>query len=202
MKAVPKYIFVVLLALAVSACSSKKDSKKQNDPEPKASVANTKTPAPSQPNPKAKYVEQASFTTLNGDKEVAVADFKGKVVVIDLWETWCKPCIASFPTLANLQKDFPKHLKVLAVTAGFTDTKADARKFVKNHDYDLTFLFDSNGLHKKLRVTGIPYRIFVDPKGNFIKTEIGNRGPKGDYKQIESVVEKYFPSASKGPLSK
>lgn len=196
MKATLKYIFVSLLALTVSACSSKKNNNKKADAKATVSVASDSTHINAQPIPKAKYVEQASFTTLDGNKTVAVSDFKGKVVVIDLWETWCKPCIASFPTLEKLQKDFPKHLKILAVTAGFTDTKADAKKFVDNHDYELTFLFDSNKLHKKLHVSAIPYRIFISPNGNFIKTEMGNHGPKGDYRQIASVVKKYFPSAS------
>lgn len=196
MKVIPKFIFILLLALTASACSSNKKAKKETDTQATASVANDSTQASDQQSPKAKYVEQASFTPLDSNKKVAVSDFKGKVVVIDLWETWCKPCIASFPTLQKLQDDFPKHLKVLAVDSGFNDTKADAKKFVKDNDYDLTFLFDSNDLHTKLRVTGIPYRIFVDPQGNFIKTEMGNHGPEGDYKQIKSVIENYFPSTS------
>jgi thiol-disulfide isomerase/thioredoxin len=195
MKISSKYIFVLLFGLIVAGCSSnssKKGTKKQDNLQ-KQHVSLTKA----DPHSIAKYVEQASFTALDG-KKVSVSDFKGKVVLIDFWETWCKPCIASMPTLNKLQKEFPDRLKVLAVTPGFTDTKADAKKFKENHDYIFTYAMDTNGLHKKLRVTGIPYRVFVSAKGKFIKTEIGNHGPKADSLLIAKVVKKYSSPGDKG----
>jgi thiol-disulfide isomerase/thioredoxin len=189
MKISSKYIFILLFTLIFAACSSKKDTQQQKDSKQDQQVSQTK----SDPQPVAQDAEQASFTSLDG-KKVSVSDFKGKVVVIDFWETWCKPCIASFPTLEKLQKKFPDRLKVLAVTPGFTDTKQDAKKFVNDHHYDLTFLMDTNDLHKKLHVTGIPFRVFIDANGKFIKTAEGSHGPTADYKLIKSVVEKHSSS--------
>lgn len=138
----------------------------------------------------ADYVEQASFTTLEGDS-VHISDYEGKVVLIDFWETWCKPCLASFPGIDSLKTKYPDQLEVLAVTPGFTDTKANAKEFAANHDYDFTYLMDSNGLHQKLNVVGIPYKIYIDPEGNFIESSLGSAGPEGDYKKIEQIIEKY-----------
>lgn len=174
-----KLVFFLMLAIIVG-CSSEtsdkqKEAKGQNKPEPS-------TPAG--------YVQQATFTDLDGNP-VSLSKFEGKVVMIDFWETWCKPCIASFPTLEKLQKEYSENFVVLAVTPGFTDTQEDAQAFANNHDYPFTYLMDSNNLHQKLGVRGIPYKVFVDPQGKLIKQSRGSYGPKEDYKQIKKIIEKY-----------
>ncbi|MDX1671319.1 MAG: TlpA disulfide reductase family protein [Balneolaceae bacterium] len=135
-------------------------------------------------------VKNAVFTDLQGN-EVALSEHKGKVVLIDFWETWCKPCISSFPTMQKLMDEYPERFVVLAVTPGFADTKEDAREFAQNHDYDFVYLYDSNKLHEKLGVQGIPFKVYVDPGGELIKTSRGSYGPEQDYKQAEDVIEKY-----------
>ncbi|HEX6983420.1 MAG TPA: TlpA disulfide reductase family protein [Balneolaceae bacterium] len=142
------------------------------------------------PNTPAEFVEQAVFTDLEGNP-VPISDFKGKVVMIDFWETWCKPCLASFPTLQKLQEAYPDKFVVLAVTPGFTDTVEDARSFASEHDYDFIWLMDSDDLHKKLGVQGIPYKVFVDAEGNFIKKSMGTAGPQADYKMIKQIIEEH-----------
>ncbi|MCW9707650.1 TlpA family protein disulfide reductase [Fodinibius salsisoli] len=138
----------------------------------------------------AEIIEQAAFTSLDGDT-VRVADFKGKVVMIDLWETWCKPCLASFPTLQKLQEEYPDNFVVLAVTPGFTDTVKDARAFAEEHDYNFAYLMDANKIHQKIGVQGIPFKLFVDAGGNFIKKSVGSYGPDEDYKKIKQIIEKH-----------
>jgi thiol-disulfide isomerase/thioredoxin len=198
MQTVLKYSFVVFLAIFAVSCSSnssKKEKKNATNPGQQSSLQQHTSLAKNEPHSIAQYVENASFTSLKG-KKISVSDFKGKVVLIDFWETWCQPCLASMPTLNKLQQEFPHRLKVLAVTPGFTDTKKDAQKFAKSHHYHFTYAMDTNGLHKKLRVTGIPYKVFVSAKGKFIKTAIGTHGPKADYKLVKGIVEKYSSPAS------
>lgn len=138
----------------------------------------------------ADYVEQASFSDFNGNP-VPLSDFKGKVVMIDFWETWCRPCIDSFPTMQKLVNDYPDDFVVLAVTPGFTDTKEDAQQFISQHDYDFVYLLDANNLHQKLEVQGIPYKVFVDAQGDFIKTVLGSAGPEKDYEKVRQIIEEY-----------
>src|SRR5699024_8849478 len=143
-----------------------------------------------QRSPIAGYVEQAAFTSLDGDT-VQVSDFKGKVVMIDLWETWCAPCIESFPTLQKLQEEYSDDFVMLAVTPGFSDTRKDAKAFADEHDYSFRFLMDSNELYKKIKVQNIPYKLFIDAEGNFIKKSLGSYGPKQDYKKIRKIIEEH-----------
>ncbi|SMO35470.1 TlpA family protein disulfide reductase [Fodinibius sediminis] len=174
-----KKVLPILLAAFIAGCGASGDSEEAASSEQQA-----------RPTTVAGHVEQATFTSLDGDT-VSVADFKGKVVMIDLWETWCKPCLASFPTLQKLQNEYEDEFVVLAVTPGFTDTKKDARAFAKEHDYNFTYLMDSNGLHKKIGVQGIPFKLYVDAEGNFIKKSMGSYGPDEDYKKVKAIIEKH-----------
>lgn len=169
-----KLLFLLLVPAIFMACGNNK-----NEQEPQ------KTPTT-----KAGWVEQASFVTLKGDT-IHVSDFKGKVVMIDFWETWCKPCIASFPTVDSLQQAFPNKFVALAVTPGFTDTLKDAQAFAKEHDYHFIYAMDTNKLHEKLEVRGIPFKVFIDANGKFIKTSVGSHGPEQDYIMIKAIIEKH-----------
>lgn len=136
----------------------------------------------------ASAVEQATFTDLEGNT-VSLSEYKGKVVLIDFWETWCKPCLASFKTMQQLVENYPDRFVVLAVTPGFTNSVEDAREFATNHDYDFVWLYDENKLHQKLEVIGIPYKVYVGPEGNYLKRSLGSNGPKADYEQAKTLIE-------------
>jgi len=180
MKNTAVYNFIIaFLFITIVGCNSSKSQNKEKTSQAKK--------APQTP---AEYVQQASFTDFDGNK-VTLSDYKGKVVLIDFWETWCRPCIDSFSTLEKLQEDYPDKFKVLAVNPGFSDSKADAKSFAKKHNYTFTYLLDSGNLHTKLDVQGIPYKVFVDPNGKFIKTVMGSHGPQEDYRDIKGVIEKH-----------
>lgn len=177
MSKVSQTVAVIVLSVLMLGCNSGKPSKE-------------KSQAKAQPTTKEGFVEQASFTDLNGNT-VSVSDYKGKVVLIDFWETWCRPCLATFPTLEKLQQEYPENFVVLAVTPGFSDTKEDAQSFAKNHDYSFNYLLDSTKLHEKLEVQGIPFKVYIDAEGNFIKQSMGTAGPEGDYEMIKKIIEKH-----------
>lgn len=173
-----KLLFVLLIGVLVGCNSSDEDNKKESKEEVTA------------PQTDATYVEQATFTDFEGDT-VALSDFEGKVVLIDFWETWCKPCLASFPTMQKIQEEYPDDFVVLAVTPGFTDTQEDAEAFAKENDYTFKYLMDSDNLHRKLGVQGIPFKVYVDAEGNFIEKLMGTSGPRGDYKKLKKIIEEH-----------
>jgi thiol-disulfide isomerase/thioredoxin len=71
-----------------------------------------------------------AFVDADG-KKTTPADFKGKVVVMNLWATWCAPCQAEMPTLAKLQQDYAgQPVKVVAVSIDKPDEVAKAKAFI------------------------------------------------------------------------
>lgn len=137
------------------------------------------------------YIEQATFVDMDGN-EVKVSDFEGKVVMVDFWETWCKPCLTSFPAMQEVLEDHSDDFVILAVTPGFTDTKEDAQSFIEENDYDFTYLMDENKVHQQMGVQGIPYKVYVDADGNFIKKSLGTTGSQEQqYEELAEIVEEY-----------
>lgn len=181
-----KGVFLIMtIGLVFSACSQENKQAEPSD-----------VPSAEQEVTDADYVEKARFLTMEGDT-VHTSDMKGKVVLIDFWETWCKPCLAIFPTMQKLLKEYPDDFAVLAVNPGFADTKEDAQQFISEHDYDFNYLLDSNNLSEQLGVQSIPFKVFVDAEGNYIKSSLGSYGADKDYEELKAIIEEHK-SGSRG----
>lgn len=180
------WILILLLAVGSFACGNSEEQPETKEPATEQSAENDTT----QHATDAEYVEQATFTDFDGDT-VAVSDFEGKVVMIDFWETWCKPCLASFPTMQKLQEEYPDDFIVLAVTPGFSDTQDDAESFAEDNDYTFEYLLDSDKVHQQLGVQGIPFKVYVDANGEFIEKSMGTSGPDEDYKKLKKLIEEH-----------
>lgn len=139
---------------------------------------------------RASIIKQAVFTDLDGN-EVTLADYRGKVLVVDFWETWCGPCLQVFPAFQDLREEFPEDFQVLAVTLGMMDGPDDARAFREDHDYDFQFLYDANGTSDQLGIFSIPFKMYIDPDGELIRSEIGSKGRSGDYDSALEVIREH-----------
>lgn len=178
-----RHLFIVFSAFTLlTACGNNNNQSEKNQSETEQTQSKELT--------EADYVERASFVDMSGDT-VHVSDFEGKVILIDFWETWCKPCLAIFPTMQKLLEEYPEDFVVLAVNPGFADTEEDARNFIAEHDYDFRYLLDSNDLNEKLGVQSIPFKVYVDAEGNFIKSSLGSYGEEKDYKELKSIIEEH-----------
>jgi thiol-disulfide isomerase/thioredoxin len=113
----------------------------------------------------AKPVPDVAFSDAGGN-HIKLTSFKGRWVLLNLWATWCAPCVAELPALARLQA-FAPGLKVLAVN---TDRGGiDAAAFLKNHHVDLPVLRDSDTvMMKSFVVYGLPMTVLINPDGNVV----------------------------------
>ena len=95
---------------------------------------------------------------------VELASLRGKVVVVEMWATWCKPCLASLPELAALAKhDAARGLEVLAVNL---DDAAAARALFDDRGYgSMTLLFDDDGAADRWGAATIPHAVVIDRGG-------------------------------------
>lgn len=74
--------------------------------------------------------------------ETIVNSYQGKkAVLINVWATWCAPCVEEFPEIVKLQRAYPEKLKVIFISGDFPDSRARALAFLKKQDVDWTTYF-------------------------------------------------------------
>jgi cytochrome c biogenesis protein CcmG/thiol:disulfide interchange protein DsbE len=116
---------------------------------------------------KRKAAPDGKLKTTEGEA-VRVADFKGKVLIVDYWATWCGPCKASFPKIDALYKKHKDEgLEVVAINENDEpkDMKAIA-EFVKETGASFTIALDSDGkLASKYAVETMPSTFVIDRSG-------------------------------------
>jgi thiol-disulfide isomerase/thioredoxin len=122
-------------------------------------------PAPLAAEAKPSPAPKTAFVDAKGAKHT-VADFKGKYVLVNLWATWCAPCVRELPSLAKLQAAVPG-LKVLAVDVEKKKPE-EAAAFLKGHQADALGVYVDPvlALLHAFGAYGLPASVLIDPKGN------------------------------------
>ncbi len=103
------------------------------------------------------------FTLHNGPQTVRLSQFRGKLVILNFWATWCAPCIDELPSLQELQKQRPD-VQVLAVS--IDDDPAAYAAFLKQYDISLLSVRDgSQGANLKYGSVRVPETFVLDRSG-------------------------------------
>lgn len=128
--------------------------------------------------------------TLEG-KEVKLSDYRGKVVIIDFWATWCPPCRKGIPDLISLQDEFKKDLVVIGISLDQQNTIKDLKPFIENYKINyLVVLGDEKVVKDYGGINAIPTSFIIDQKGNIVDSHVG-LVPKTVYvDQIKSLLKK------------
>jgi thiol-disulfide isomerase/thioredoxin len=107
-------------------------------------------------------------------RKIKVSDYRGKVVIVSFWASWCGPCRKELPVLAGVVKRVgPEHLQVIAIN--YHD-ELKPFKFVVDvlKDYPITILRDQNGkAARKYEVRGIPRMIIIGRDGKVSSDHTG-----------------------------
>ncbi|MFN0202755.1 MAG: TlpA family protein disulfide reductase [Bacteroidia bacterium] len=111
-------------------------------------------------------IENYRFQDANG-KKVRLSDFKGKVVVLDFWASWCQSCIVSFPTNQNIMQGEFYDKPVVLLTINVDANKSAFKKAVKQHKPPgiVVYAKPKHKIKKKLAVTFLPRYALIDKKG-------------------------------------
>ena len=114
-----------------------------------------------------------TFPGLDG-KMVRLSDYKGKVVLVNIWATWCPPCVDEMPSMEKLYQKFKgKNFEILAVSIDEPGLKAVA-PFMKKSNLTFPALIDSEGTIKAVYgITGVPESFIIDQQGILIKKIVG-----------------------------
>ena len=120
------------------------------------------------------------------DKMISLSSFKGSIVYVDVWATWCGPCIAEIPSLEKLQKDYEdKDIVFLSVSVD-TDKNAWDKMLVDDHLGGVQLWADGwSEITKSYAIFGIPRFILVDKTGTLISVD----APRPSSNEIRSLIE-------------
>jgi peroxiredoxin len=108
-----------------------------------------------------------------------LSNFRGKVVLVNLWATWCPPCVAELPVLDRIAADYADRGLVVLGVAGDENTQ-DVTDFLAKSPVHFEALFDPNGaIGTQYGITGYPETFFVDRQGRLQDKIIGPLPGKG-----------------------
>jgi peroxiredoxin len=116
-----------------------------------------------------------SLIDLNG-KKLGLRQFKGKIILLNFWATWCGPCKEEMPNLEALHQRFKeRNFVLLTISVDYEDLKP-VKEFIDKHHYTFPVLLDPKCETVDLfEVKGIPTTLLIDKKGRMVGKAIGPR---------------------------
>lgn len=104
-------------------------------------------------------------------KTRSLEDFKGKVIFLNFWATWCPPCIAEMPSIDKLHEEMGD--EVAFVLLSFDDDFEKAKAFDKRKGYDLPIYAPASNLPAMFQSSALPTTYVIDAAGNLAMTHKG-----------------------------
>lgn len=162
-------IFVLFLILPMLFCSKKKEAESSTDVN-------------------AKLAPYFTLPDVNG-KMVSLRDFKGKVLILDFWATWCPPCREEIPHFQNLYAQYKgKGLEIIGIAID-QGGRAAVKPFVEANRISYTILIGSEEVTNTYGgIIGIPTTFVVDRKGNIVKKYVGFRDKEVFEEDIKALL--------------
>ncbi len=121
-------------------------------------------------------VPQFQAKTINGNT-VSMDDFKGRLVILNFWASWCNPCISEIPSLASLVKRFNGQISLIAVSEDekLSDLQAFLKSFPELKSNNIYVVFDeSRELMTKYGTERLPESYLIGKQGKLIKKVVGS----------------------------
>lgn len=105
-------------------------------------------------------------------REISLDQYKGKIVMLDFWATWCGPCRTTMPLVENLQKEYPNDVVLLAVN--LQEPKNIVLDYVRRQNIASEVLLDESGaVGEAYGVVSIPMQVLLDKRGIVRHAQIG-----------------------------
>lgn len=117
-----------------------------------------------------------TLSDMNG-KAISLSQFRGKVVMLNFWATWCPPCRAEMPSIENLYRQLNKSGNFVLLAVNVEENARDSiKEFSSRSSLSFPILLDSKGQAANLyQVNGIPQTYLIDQKGVIVQKVDGGR---------------------------
>ena len=107
------------------------------------------------------------------DRPVKFSDYKGKAVFLNVWATWCPPCVREMPSIAALAAD-PRMKDVAFVCVSADANSGTVKRFMEGKGWPMTVL-RASGVPEVFATQGIPATFLIAPDGKIVSREEGAR---------------------------
>ena len=161
-----KTIFPIIILLAVTFFNCSKDKTNDNTPQTNGNYAPGENASLNKPAPDF-------ILASTGDKNIKLSDYRGKVVIVDFWATWCAPCRKGIPDLIEIQKEYGTDVVVIGISMD-TDTKGEVIPFIQKMGVNYPIAYADAGVVQSYGgVEAIPTSFIIDKNGNVVDSHIG-----------------------------
>jgi peroxiredoxin len=117
---------------------------------------------------------EVQLQDLNG-ADVNISDFRGKIVFLNFWATWCPTCVVEMPSMEKLHRKL-KDIDFALVTVSIQDSATEVKRFFKQNKLTFTALLDSSGKTVPgFGIRAIPTTLILDKTGRIIGRVMGPR---------------------------
>jgi peroxiredoxin len=111
----------------------------------------------------------------NPVRKKTIEDYRGEIVLLNIWATWCLPCRTEMPSMQRLEERLgPKGLRIVAVTVDDPGMEAKIQAFVDEYELTFEILHDAPGaIRRQYRTTGVPETFIIGRDGTIRRWIIG-----------------------------
>jgi peroxiredoxin len=187
------YLLLVLIFITGGCKKNKTEPMKQTKAKAETEIKPTQPIADSTPSTTGgKPAPAFTLQDLNG-KNVSLADFRGKVLILDFWATWCPPCVKEIPHFIELYEQYKdKGVEIVGISldqAGVSVVKA----FVQKYQIKYPIMMTDGKIDKAFGgIPSIPTTFLIDSAGNISKKYVGYN----DKAVFEADIKKLLPETN------
>lgn len=103
-------------------------------------------------------------------QEINMKSFKGQVIVVNLWATWCPPCVAEMPSFQKLYNDYGDKVIFLFIA---NDDPVKVDRFLAKNGYELPVFFQTSSAPEAMSSNALPTTYIINSRGNIVASKVG-----------------------------
>ena len=121
----------------------------------------------------------------------SLENYKGKVIFLNFWATWCPPCKKEMPDIENIYKEYGENKKDVVILGVNSEKENEVKKFLKDKGYTFPTVIDENSeVMRKYFIQAFPTSFVIDKEGNVYGYVMGGLSKEQIKQVIEEVLKK------------